>query len=348
MILCTKILAAREKTSWTELPRLPGTDGRAGMCAGVSHGTLLCMGGANFPDKRPWNGGTKVWYKDIFLLEGSGQGSRWRKLKDTLPLNLAYGVAVSYKDKIIVTGGNNEAEYSSRTFSLEWKGSEPALETYPSLPQPMACMAGTIVGHLLIVAGGTAVPGGPPLKKCYLLDLQDPVSSWAELPPWPGPGRTIPVSAGYAGRFFLFSGECAITNAAGKEQRHILQDAYSLLPEKRNGKWTGQWTRLADIPRGVAGGPSPVPLIDGRTFLFWGGVDRVTSLYTDPATHPGIPGELLRYYPDSDSWSWTKEEGPGPARVTLPTVDYRGSTYFISGETRPGIRIPSVPGVRKS
>ena len=40
--------------------------------AGVSGGALLVAGGANFPDKKPWQGGTKVWYDTVFVLDEPG------------------------------------------------------------------------------------------------------------------------------------------------------------------------------------------------------------------------------------------------------------------------------------
>lgn len=39
------------------------------MYAGVSNNFLLCMGGANFPEKMPWEGGVKQWHNKIFILE---------------------------------------------------------------------------------------------------------------------------------------------------------------------------------------------------------------------------------------------------------------------------------------
>ncbi|MCB1133825.1 MAG: galactose oxidase, partial [Verrucomicrobiae bacterium] len=48
--------------SWKELPPLPDAHGFAGAFAGSVEGSLVVAGGANFPDKAPWEGGTKVWH----------------------------------------------------------------------------------------------------------------------------------------------------------------------------------------------------------------------------------------------------------------------------------------------
>ena len=49
-------------------PSLPDAEGWAGMYAGVSAGSLLAAGGAQFPEKKPWAGGTKVWQDRVFAL----------------------------------------------------------------------------------------------------------------------------------------------------------------------------------------------------------------------------------------------------------------------------------------
>ncbi|MFO0044239.1 MAG: galactose oxidase, partial [Armatimonadota bacterium] len=55
-----------QSPGWKQLPPLPDPEGFAAPFAGMSHNQLLVAGGANFPDKRPWEGGTKVWYDKVF------------------------------------------------------------------------------------------------------------------------------------------------------------------------------------------------------------------------------------------------------------------------------------------
>jgi hypothetical protein len=54
------------------LPPLLNKEGVAGCFAGASHGSLLVAGGANFPGKKPWEGGAKVWHDDAST---SGHGA---------------------------------------------------------------------------------------------------------------------------------------------------------------------------------------------------------------------------------------------------------------------------------
>src|SRR5690606_10900695 len=104
---------------WSELSPLPDSLGRAGMFAGVSNGRLFCVGGANFPDKYPWEEGKKVWYDDIFMLDDAGE---WQLLHVKLPTRLAYGVSVSHGNRVILIGGSDEAVHYNRTLALEWDG----------------------------------------------------------------------------------------------------------------------------------------------------------------------------------------------------------------------------------
>ncbi|MFN6050335.1 MAG: galactose oxidase, partial [Planctomycetia bacterium] len=50
-----------QQQGWEKLPPLPDEAGFASMFAGVAGEKLVAAGGANFPDKKPWEGGTKVW-----------------------------------------------------------------------------------------------------------------------------------------------------------------------------------------------------------------------------------------------------------------------------------------------
>jgi N-acetylneuraminate epimerase len=67
-IVTVSALAA-DSTGWSKLPSLPDKEGFASMFAGVSGGALLAAGGANFPDKKPWEGGKKIWHDTVFVLE---------------------------------------------------------------------------------------------------------------------------------------------------------------------------------------------------------------------------------------------------------------------------------------
>src|SRR5690349_15686014 len=83
---------ADERLKWSKLPQIPDPEGFAAPFAGIHNGALIVAGGANFPDKKPWEGGTKVWYDPVFALEKPE--AAWKRI-GKLPRPLAYGMAVS-------------------------------------------------------------------------------------------------------------------------------------------------------------------------------------------------------------------------------------------------------------
>lgn len=331
-----------QRPVWGKFPELPDSLGFAGMFAGISKGHIFCMGGANFTDKKPWEGGKKSWYNKIFMFK---EGS-WTELHQTLPAQNGYGVSVSYNDKIILAGGNNQEGYSNQVISYEWDGKKLKMENYPNLPFPLSNMCGTLVGQLMIVCGGHSTPTSSPLNTCLALDLNDLKKGWFELDPIPGPGRLLPVCATYNGKYYVFSGETTLTNSAGEKYRYILQDAYCLAVVKSTDGYVSKWEKLAAMPKGISAGPSPAPYIPNTGFVFWGGVDGVTALWKDPAAHKGISAEVISYDPEKDSWNILQTPPVSPARVTLPVVNWNNQWIYISGEIRPGVRTNTNHSIR--
>jgi N-acetylneuraminate epimerase len=334
-------MAQTPAPSWSSFPALPDSRGFASMYAGVSHGTILAMGGANFPEKYPWEGGTKKWYNHIYAYHNN----QWQLLTDTLPEASGYGVSVSYKEKVIIVGGSTPTHHLTTVMSYEWVNGQLQKQTLPALPEPLAMMTGNLLGSCIVLMGGSNGPTDPPLKKALVLDLEATEKGWQEIDAWPGPERLLPASGVHNNRLFLMGGETTAINAYGEKYRHILLDNYALTLEKVNGKWQSNWQKMATIPRGVTAAGT-LPLLQSNKFLVWGGVDAVTAQYRTPATHPGIGRSMLYYYPDNDTWEYIAEQRDFDARVTLAVIPYLSSWLYISGEIKPGIRTPSIVQVQ--
>ena len=61
---------------------------------------------ANFPAKKPWEGGTKIWHDAVFVLERPD--GAWQHA-GKLPRPLGYGVSVTHKDALVcVEAGADE------------------------------------------------------------------------------------------------------------------------------------------------------------------------------------------------------------------------------------------------
>jgi N-acetylneuraminate epimerase len=341
LIYSDYIMAQSAPLTFSTFPSLPDSRGFAGMYAGVSHGTLLAMGGANFPEKYPWEGGRKIWYDHIYAFSNG----KWQLLNEKLPQAAGYGVALSYRERVILVGGCTPTSHLASVFSYEWVNNALVKEDLPDLPEPLAYMTGALLGDCLVVMGGTHSPTAPPIARAYLLDLARPGRGWQSLNAWPGPERTLPASGVFGDRIFLMGGETTGLNAFGEKFRNILLDNYELRLNYANGKWNGIWEKMAPIPRGVSAAGS-IPQIRPDRMFIWGGVDAVTAQYRTPQTHPGIGRSVLYYYPENDTWEYVAEQQDFPARVTLAVVPYQSSWLYISGEVKPGIRTPTIVEVR--
>ena len=315
---------------WKALAPLPDREGFAAPFAGVSGEALLVAGGANFPDKKPWEGGAKVWHDTVFVLEQPG--GAWR-VAGRLPRPLGYGVSVTTPDGILCLGGSDAKRHYADAFLLQWNNGKLRRRKMPSLPSPCANMSGALAGHTVYLAGGTDSPSATnTLKTFWSLDLAAKRPRWQALEPWPGPARMLAVAGAHDGAFFLFSGVDLHSGADGKPVRTYLRDAWRYTP-------AAGWKRLADMPRAAVAAPSPAPL-RGLRLLVISGDDGALANFEPKSQHPGFARDVLAYEPRTDRWS---NLGDSPlSRATAPVVEWRGRAVIPNGEARPGVRSPAV------
>jgi N-acetylneuraminic acid mutarotase len=319
------------RLSWERLAPLPDPRGVAAPFAGI-HGTaLLVGGGANFPDKLPWEGGQKVWYDRVWVLDDR-HGS-WREAGH-LPRRLAYGVSISTPEGVICVGGSDAERHFADVFRLAWRGGTLETTPLPALPRPVANACGAMLGSTILIAGGTESPDATSTLKVFLaLDLAEKSPRWETLETWPGPPRMLAVAAVQDESFFLVSGTDLSADDAGKPKRRYLTDAYRFRPG-------AGWRRIADVPRAVVAAPSPAPPLGTTRFLVIGGDDGANVGFQPPERHPGFSTDVLAHDTRSNGWT-TWGDTPAP-RVTVPTVEWGERWLVISGERRPGVRSPEV------
>lgn len=329
------------QSHWSELPPIPDKEGYAGMFAGVSHDVLICAGGANFPDKKPWEGGLKQWYDIIYLLKGERE--QWTVSRQSLPWKRAYGVTVSYQDRVILVGGNDATGHYADVLSLEYRNGEIIMDSLPSLPEPLANMSGVVMDGVIYIAGGNHTPEGLAEKKLYLLNLNASAGElrWLEGPSWPGPARIQSVAAAHNGMFYLFSGFDLRRKADGTIERMLMQDAFRYQPDKDDFR-SGQWQQLPDLPRGAAAAPSPAFTLGMDHIVIPGGLDAGTLKYTDPANHPGFIPDVIAFNVKSHEWVSQPDMPSGASRVTAPATLWKGHWVVPNGEIGPGSRSPKV------
>jgi SSS family solute:Na+ symporter len=323
--------------SWDELPSLPDTPGFGGPFVGSHGGTLIVAGGANFPNGLPWEGGKKVWYSDIYVLEQADSG--WRKDGD-LEVPLAYGAAVSLSGGVALLGGSDSSQHYADCWLLSWDSSSGSLvrTALPSLPSPTAFPAAAAIGDVIYLAPGSSLPDATQMPHAlWALDVSkpEPERSWEILPAWPGPPRHKAVAASQgdgAGNplFYLFSGEIPTRNDAEGVDYEYLRDAYAFDPESNS------WARLTDLPKPVAAAGA-IALGQSHVLVFSGSTGEHVK---DPDPRPEFPRSVLSYHTITDTWTQVGEMPQ--AVVTTGVTLWQDRIVIASGEVSPGVRTPAV------
>jgi N-acetylneuraminate epimerase len=317
-------------TDFSVRPLYPLTPGMAGIIAGTHQGVLIAAGGANFPDRMPWDGGVKKYYDEIFvLLPGE---SAWRAA-GRLPERRAYAAVVSTPRGMLALGGENAEGVRDDALWLTWDGSAVRTGQGPRLPAPRTSVAAVVLDGRVFAAGGYA-PGvvRASAGDFWSLDLARPDAGWRSLPAWPGPTRGQAVMAAMGGAVYLFSGLHMLADADGKPQPTYLGDAY---------RYRGDaWERLADLPWSAIAAPSPAPttMNPARIFVL-GGVDG--RLVGKVPRDTRVPADILCFDVASGTWRRWPERWPDPV-VTTPAVRFRDEWWFVSGEIMAGVRTTSV------
>lgn len=341
--------------TWDRLPDLPDREGFAGVYAGIviDDGVdfLVVAGGANFPEKRPWEGGEKVFYDDVFILPLTKKGE-WRKSKTKLPAKMGYGMSTSRDvGTCLFMGGKNASGAKDDVLSVSIKNGNVVIERIGALPAPMAeGVAVEMNGDVIVGAGGD---GMTMTKEFYQMTLPDPTFvEWKALG-WPegGRGRVYPVGGVTGNKFYLFGGR-DFADSDGEDSERIfdldwLRDCWELDVKQ------GNWRRLRDLPVGRSAAPSVAIPVGASSLLMLGGVtveflrDQVEArpeLKGQGMEHPGFPPSVLAYNVVTDRWS---EVGSLPTEGTLPPVTtqvvfWEGKVILPTGEIKPGVRSPQV------
>lgn len=205
--------------------------------AGVTDGWLLIAGGCNFPKKSAKDGGSKEFYRDIYVTELSDDSVFfWRKVGE-FPQPVAYGVSVSTSDGIVCVGGMNAEGTLNTVYRISMENDKKVLiEVLPSLPCALDNMSGCILGNTVYIAGGNK--DGKPSNVFYCLNLEKLLEGWQKLPDFPGLPRIQPVCAvqtDVTGRpaFYLWGGFAV---GVGGSPASLSLDGYVYSPN--SGKWT--------------------------------------------------------------------------------------------------------------
>lgn len=371
---------AESQQPWQELPKLPpnptggGTvfiggegggwpqPGLAGPFVGVSNGALIVGGGANFPDKMPWHGGTKAWHNQVFVLDGEGvESAKWHYQKGWwLPRPLAYGVSIETADGVICIGGCDAERCYPDVFRLTWSAEEKKFSTLElaPMPGPLAFMAGTIIGDTIYVVGGqdrTSDASSSAGFRSY--DVK--TNQWTDLADFPGTSRVLPLVAaandGVETCLYVISGREIGT---GKTTQ-MLSDTWKYQPSSK------QWRKMAPVSADdgvsercvmagtcLATGGDEITVFGGADGKLYLELEALGALAAGDGAdaeragkksmqilenHPGFSRDILKYDAVNDRWQ-KNGELPEGSQVTTTAVSWQRAVVIPSGEVRPGVR----------
>lgn len=361
-----------EKISWsvpTQIPPAPGTDkqlGLAGVFTGISNGVLIIAGGANFADgAMPWQGGKKLHYDDVYVLEkGTNDKFNWLRAKTNhLPHKIAYGASTTIPEGIVCAGGETETSPGcTDVFLMSWDQDKKdiAFKTLPSLPLSLANACMTSIGRVIYLIGGESE--GKPSPKCFTLNMADKDPQWkpfADLPAAMSHSVAVTQSNGKYPCVYIIGGRSA--TASGISDLHGYTFCYDLLYNK--------WIKLVNVTDGkqpinisaataVAAGKDDILLIGGDKGTIFHQIETYNSLIAKAQTdqekqslqqqklallnnHPGFSKDVYRFNTINHTWKKVGEL-PFYGQVTTTAVIWNKAVFIPGGEIKPGIRTAAI------
>lgn len=331
-ISCFKKGEKKIEVQWENTLSLPGCAGMpenvglAGAYSGIVEGKLLVLGGANFPDKYPWEGGTKAWWPALYSYDLNTK--IWTVYDHFLDQPLAYGVSISLPEGLLCIGGCDRMQCSDKVFLIKRERESFAIDSvsYPYLPVPLANATGAVCGNCIYIAGGQeSMENERSTHHFYMLDLLHKEKGWQRMPVWDGPSLSYAVGVAQSGRFYLFSGRSYAPDEATVEHT----EGYVFEPSTR------QWDKLTGTFPVMAG--TAIPYEKDKIVLL-GGVEEL--LPTSPE-HPGFSRKVRVLDTEANTLIDTLN-CPYPVPVTTNTVYTKNTVYIVSGEIQPGIRTPLI------
>jgi SSS family solute:Na+ symporter len=354
---CFVVFSQTHTLEQSVLTPVPDSVGLAGMVGGVVDGLIIAGGGANFPEKKPWEGGKKIYNNNLYFLKNN----KWVLSSSSFDFPLAYGGSISTKKGVFVFGGENENKTLSEVYKITYseKKSDLLIEKISELPEPLSYMSVVVENDIVYLVGGKNNLSS--VNSFYSFDLSD--YSWSSLPSLPGLSRAlhsavIQQSPGGKG-LFVFGGR-SVSN--GKKSEPLTS---VFMFDLKTFEWKEKQHLVVDKKeRVVMGGLSQKRGV--MSFLVYGGSDEVLfneleeidllskqqegSFNLDSLkrkknqiikNHPGFSNKVLKYNTVTDAWSVEKTL-TSPLPVTSLGIEKNSSFIIVSGEVSPGIRTPSV------
>ena len=362
LLLLTSVIAFGKNTDINKMNlktlsplSVNGGQGLSGHFAGMIDGKIIVAGGCNFPNVPAAEGGAKVFYDDIYLLENASQDNENWKIIGKLPKAVAYGVSISTPQGLICLGGNDGNHSMRNVYLISFQGDELKISVLPSLPMALDNMAGCLSENIIYIAGGQS--DGIGSNRVFKINVEALLKgeSWEELTCFPGDFRLQPCMAvqSNAGNpnLYLMGGYASPTDGQNGVVHHN-----GLRLDLRTELWSETAPILVDAdgaPRALIG--SACCVSGGSHLIFFGGVNarifeaaingKLGESHQEYMSHPTdwyrFNDKVLVYHTLTDTWF---ENGSFPqlAKAGVAVVPYQDGWIVVGGESKPGIRSDEV------
>lgn len=336
--------------SQSEFSEFPEKLGLAGIGAAKIGNGFLMVGGANFPELLPYEGGKKFYSDKIFFWDGTKNPPEELALK--LPEPGAYFGYTFYDNSLILVGGETSNGPSSKVNQITQK----SIKNLPELPVAVTSPTALNVDDKIYLIGGDTPK--ETLKQFLRLDLSKKNPSWERLPNLP---KTVANAA-----VFFSNNSIYVASGRSKNSNGISTLSTEIFRFDLKKK---DWQKEGDILIEGKKSPFVAPAFfshKNRYLIFAGGDDgkifhqietylnKISQVKDEDEKqnllkdknylvkhHQGFNNKVLIY--DTKTKKWLPESYlPFPAQVTTASVTDGDNIYIFSGETRPGVRTPKI------
>lgn len=336
--------------------------GLAGPVTGVSHNLFFVAGGANFPEKMPWDGGKKAFYKEGFIYKKQNDKLQLLPQRFQLPFNIAYPAVCQTSKGIFFAGGENENGLSDKVWLLHWdvRIKNVVFTALPALPFAMANASASFVKNKIYVAGGET--GSETISQFICLDINKLEKGWQNLANLPQPTShavMASVCTQNTQQLILCGGRKKNNNGIST----FFADAFKYNISKN------KWEAIAALPYTIAAGTGAT--YKKNKMLLFGGDKGISFHQTElliaaiskennevkkqelilqknkiQINHPGFSKEILLYKTKTNTWQVTGQMAT-PTPVTTTAVVWDDDYFIPSGEIKAGVRSPLLLMIKK-
>ena len=371
MLTSTAVFSQKTKidpVSWKTIATLPGPDGGpsigfAGAINAVNNESLIVAGGANFPEKMPWEGGKKYYSDDIFILQKKNEKYVWNeKTSAKLPEPIAYPGNTPTSMGVVYAGGENDNGISASAYLLKFSPAKDELkiEPLPDLPLALTNIALTSIGNVVYAIGGDEAKT---TSSCFFsLDLNNKDRQWKNLPDLPlALANSLAITQNGVDGLNIYVIGGRAKHPSGISNLHSTVYIYNPRTQSwRSGAAISDGSKISNFSAGngvavsenlilVTGGDNGEVFHQIETYLYEianaTNAEEKAELTAEKnqlvTKHKGFSKNMLLYNTLSNSWSKAGDL-PFPARVTSTATKWAENIILSSGEIKPGVRTPDI------